>query len=169
MNVSDLDWARLFDKLAEQPIQIALVCTGGGSGAIARCFRRSGASKNFVEGAIPYSRAASDEYLGREFHGSRASKEFADQLAEAAYERAARLSDIRSPVATGIALVAALPTLAATDIKHQIHVALHHHDGQRCWSHEFEKSSDSRESGEEVADEMVFQAIQDAASTANER
>ncbi len=165
MHASDLDWARLFDNLAEQPIQIALVCTGGGSGAIARCFRRSGASKNFVEGVIPYSRAASDEYLEREFNGSKASEEFVQQLAEVAYQRANRLSECEPSVVVGIALAAALPTSAETDTKEQIHVALHLQDGQRCWSEMLEKGTHSRESAEAVADQMIFRAIECAMTT----
>lgn len=163
MHPSDLDWARLFDTLRDQPLQIAIVCTGGGSGAIARCFRRSGASKNFVEGVIPYSRAASDEYLQRPFNESKASKAFAQQLAEVAYQRAKRLTDCEPSVFVGIALVAALPTREVTDVKEQIHVALHRQDRQRCWSHEFEQDTDTRESAEEVADGMVFHALQEVA------
>ena len=162
---SELDWARLFDRLAEQTIQIALVCTGGGSGAIARCFRRSGASKNFVEAVMPYSRAASDEYLGREFNGSKASKEFADQLAEVSYQRSGRLSECEPSDAVGIALVAALPTSETTDAIEQIHVALHRQEGQRCWSEVLEKGTHSRESAETIADQMVFRAIEFAMTT----
>ena len=165
MHATDIDLARLFDRFAGQTIQIALVCTGGGSGAIASCFRRSGASKNFVEGVIPYSRAASDEYLGREFNGSKSSKEFADQLAEVAFQRAERLSECESSDAVGIALVAALPTSETTDAIEQIHVALHRQDSQRCWSEVLEKGTHSRESAETIADQMVFRAIKSTMTT----
>jgi nicotinamide mononucleotide (NMN) deamidase PncC len=150
---------RLFEKLARQPIQIAMVCTGGGSGAIASCFRRAGASRNFVDAAIPYSRAASEAYLGVGPADSRASLEFAQQLAAAALARAVRFGENDSSAPVGIALVAALPTEPPSDVEERIHVALHRAGDQQCWSENLDKGMHSRESAEAIADQMVFQAI----------
>lgn len=160
MPSSDLKWQQLFAELVVTPIQIAVVCTGGGSGAIAHCFRRSGASRNFVDAAIPYSRNASQTYLGTASEHPYASKAFAQQLASAAYDRARRMSDIDLPVAVGIALVAALPSTGQEQTEQRIHVAIHAGDHQRCWSEQWPVGTHTRESAEALADEMVFRAIQ---------
>ena len=160
MPASEPNWDPLFQTLCQQPFQIALVCTGGGAGAIAKCFRRSGASCNFVDAAIPYSRAASDEYLGAPTNDSRASKEFAQRLASAAFARAIRLSEVDAPVAVGIGLVAVLPTLPANDVEERIHVAMHRQGDQQVWSTELEKGTQTRESAEAIADEMLLRALE---------
>lgn len=160
MSASDLKWQQLFAELVTKPVQIALVCTGGGSGAIAKCFRRVGASKNFVEAAIPYSRIASEAYLGSAPEGPYASKVFAQQLASAAFGRATSMSDIDSPVSVGIALVAALPSNRPDDVDQRIHVAICRQDEKKCWSETLAKGTQTRESAEAIADEMVFRAIE---------
>ena len=154
------NWEHLFARLTETPLQIALVCTGGGAGAVSRCFRRSGASRNFVDAAIPYSMRASAAYLGDAPAESRASAEFASQLASRAYSRATRLSDCDQGVPIGLALVAALPTVPVNQTEERIHVALHRQQDQQCWSERLRKGEHSRESAESIADEMLFGAIE---------
>ncbi len=160
MSIGDSNWDRLFRRLIDTPLQISIVCTGGGSGAMSRCFRRPRASRNFVDGVIPYSMNASEAYLGSPPSASRASPEFAQQLADVAYERAGRLSDRDSPLAIGIALVAVLPTVPVNTVEERIHVALHRQEDQQCWSEILQKSEHSREAAESIADEMIFRAIE---------
>lgn len=150
----------LFDRLSQTQAQIALVVSGGGSGAVAACFRRSGASKNFVEAAIPYSRKAMFDYLGCQPIGPSASRETAQQLARSAHRRALASSipntivndyEVQNTVrqstgsasnekqdladrAVGLALVAALPTVPPRDHVHQAHVAIHCQVLSRAWS-----------------------------------
>ena len=159
MTTIETNWDQLLKDLAETSIQVAIVCTGGGSGAISRCFRRAGASRNFIEGVIPYSKAASEAYLGSAAVGSRASKAFAQQLASVAFDRAKQLSDTASPLAVGIALVAALPTVPASSVEERIQVAMHRKEDQECWSKTLEKGVHTRESAESVADEMIYRAL----------
>jgi hypothetical protein len=163
MTSTRLNWNGLLSSLADTRIQIAMVCTGGGTGAIAGCFCRCGASRNFVEAAVPYSRAASAAYAadGGD-HGpviSHASLEFTQQLAAIAFARAGRLSDLTQPIPVGIALTAALPTQPPTDIEARIHVAVHRCEGQQQWSKMLDKGEHSRQAAESIADQMIFQAI----------
>lgn len=153
------DWEPLLEQLRGRPIQIAMVCTGGGAGAISRCFRRSGASTNFVEAIIPYSRAASAEYLGKPAPPSRASRQFAEQLAEVARTRAARLSDRAPELAVGLALVAALPTSDDRGVEQRIHVAINRTTHRQTWSEHWPAGEHNRQSAEDLADAMVFRAI----------
>ncbi len=147
------------EALGRTKIQIAIVCTGGGSGAIARCFRRAGASRHFVDAAIPYSRAAAFEYLGTKPAGPAASSTFASQLASVALQRAVRFSDRDQVDAVGLALVAALPTEPIRDDQQQIHVAVHSKQDHRCWSRTWKQGEHTRASAESVADEMIYRAL----------
>ena len=158
------NWETLFSRLIDTSSQIAIVCTGGGAGAVSRCFRRPGASRNFVDGAIPYSMKASTEYLGSQPVESRASPEFAQQLAARAFERAGQLCDHDQGVPIGIALVAAMPTIPANPVAERIHVALHCSKDRHCWSETLQKGAHSRESAESIADDLIFQAIEFAVS-----
>ena len=65
-----------------------MVLTGGGSGVISRCLRRPGASLNFVEAVMPYSRQATQQYLGVEPSEGYASAQTAKALAQTAQRRA---------------------------------------------------------------------------------
>lgn len=159
MTISQANWNQLVKQLGETPYQVAIVCTGGGSGAIWQCFHRAGASKSFVEAVIPYSNRASQEYLGDTPVESRASRPFTQQLASIAFERAARLRDDESSVAVGISLAAVLPTLPANSVEERIHVALHRKDDQQCWSKRLIKGDQTRESAESIADEMIYHAL----------
>jgi hypothetical protein len=154
------NWDTLFARLIGTRLQIAIVCTGGGSGAVSRCFRRPGASRNFIEAAVPYSMKASEAYLGRPPAESRASPEFAQQLALRAFERAGQLSDHDQGVPIGIALAAVMPTVPTNAVAERIHVALHRPEDRHGWSEVLQKGAHSRESAESVADEMIFRAIE---------
>ena len=165
MKASEPNWHQLFEELAQHPLQIALVCTGGGSGAIAKCFRRSGASRNFVDAAIPYSRAAAVDYAGQTSDGSHASADFSMLLAHAAYNRAAEFGGNGAKFAIGIALTAVMPTAPANDVEQRIHVAVYRQHDQQCWSEILETGSHTRESAEDIADSMMYRAIEYAIST----
>ena len=149
---------RILESLRGSNSRIALVVTGGGSGALSQCFRRSGASDNFIEAAIPYSRAALTEYLGCQPSGSSASAATAKQLASVALRRAARLGDGEGDarVPTGIALAAALPTTPKRRGSDRIHVAMRVQNRGVLLSVELAKETHDRESAERVADELVF-------------
>ncbi|MFK8112265.1 MAG: hypothetical protein AB8B91_08680 [Rubripirellula sp.] len=156
-------WDQLFARLRVTPFQIAIVMSGGGSGALAECFRRSGASANFVEAVIPYSQRAMSEYLSQTPLGSAASLETAKQLAEVAHQRAQRLGEPNSQHCVGLALVAALPTSRPRRGDDRIHVAAKQTDSGVSRSIQLAKNEFSRESAEEVADQLIYLALADIA------
>ena len=102
-------WDCLLEQLSISKIQIAMVVTGGGTGVISRCLRRSGASLNFVEAVVPYSRLATQRYLGLEPTEGYASQHTANALAQVAHSRATSLTE-KDQRCFGIALTATLPT-----------------------------------------------------------
>ena len=165
MSTPESNWDRLFEGLQNSRQRIAIVVTGGGAGALARCFRREGASKNFVEAVIPYSHAALIEYLGSPPSDSSASPAVAKQLAAVALRRAAGMGDadhqnenhVRE--AAGIALSAALPTTPRRRGTDRIHVVLRTHRRGVLWSLELTKDAQTRERAETIADEMVYRAL----------
>jgi len=159
-------WAYLLENLSRSNIQIAMVITGGGTGVISRCLRRSGASLNFVEAVVPYSRTATQEYLGFKPTQGYASQDTAKALAQTAQQRAASLSD-KSRQALGIALTATLPTsFNISDPKPAqnccIHVASHGLDFSRGWSLCFTGQANDRETSESIAEQMFLIAIHDS-------
>lgn len=163
---TDDAWASVLKKLCTSRIQISMVLTGGGSGVISRCLRRPGASLNFVEAVMPYSRQATQQYLGVEPSEGYASAQTAKALAQTAQRRAAALSD--DPVhAFGIALTAALPTThdssdPSINRNCRIHVASKSTSTFRGWSLFFSGQPSEREVSEAMAEQMFLIAIQDS-------
>ena len=165
-----LDWDALFQQLTVAPLQISLVVTGGGSGAVARCLRRPGVSQIFVEAAIPYSRTAVAGYLAMSPRGSSASAQRASQLANTAFSRSLALADRDPPYEpVGLALAAALPTTVKRKGVDRIHVALHTQSQRVAWSLEMSKDVVDRETAESIADEMIFIALSELARQVNGR
>ena len=160
----ELDWDALFQELTQSPMQIAIVVAGGGSGAVARCFRRPGASQVFVEAVIPYSRTALAGYLAAEPRGTNASARRASQLADTALSRALALAEREPPYETvGVSLVAALPTTVKRRGSDRIHVALHTQSRRIVWSLDMSKDAIDRQTAESIADEMIFIALSELA------
>lgn len=179
--MNHLDFANeVLQSLSKTQLQIAMVVSGGGSGAVATCFRRCGASKNFVEAAIPYSRKAMFDYLGCQPIGPSASRETAQQLARSAHRRAIANSDLNGDQnaesnlindqdlakrAVGLSLVAALPTTPPRDHIHQVHVAIHCQFLTKVWSQTLDLAtltagdSDLRSAAESIADQTIFDAL----------
>ena len=140
-------------------LQIALVTSGGGTGVIATCLRRPGASRQFVEAVVPYSRRSMADYLAQSPVGPSASVETACQMAHRAYERASKLSDLPNPVPVGVAMTCALPTIPPRDQVNKIHVAVHGNEISRQWSRILGSEIATREQAESIAEEMMMQAL----------
>ncbi|TWT54746.1 hypothetical protein Pla22_23980 [Rubripirellula amarantea] len=155
-----VDWKSLTKRLSQTDWQIALVVSGGGIGAIERCMKRAGASVNFVEAVVPYSRASMRDYLGAPMVGKSASKETSIQLAQVAFERAVSFSDIDQGRAVGIALVAAMPTFPARNQTNQIHVAMITMNGCQSRSRELDGQLIDRDDAEEIAEAMVAEMVE---------
>ena len=163
---TDNAWTCIINDLCLSELQIAMVVTGGGTGAISRCLRRSGASINFVEAVIPYSRMATQTYLGFEPTNGYASPSTAKALAQTAHCRAVSFSKAPQQ-ALGIALTATLPTKPpGSDARLTqnccIHVASQGKDLARGWSLCFAAKPSEREVSEAVAEQMFLIALQDS-------
>lgn len=159
-------WTESLGRLSGSDIRVAIVVTGGGSGAISRCFRREGASRSFVEAVIPYSHAALLDYMGRALEDSSTSPATARTLATIARKRARVFTDPGdesderdSGSWAGIALVAALPTSRLRRGEDRIHVALRSDNESTVWTVHLAKEAHTRDSAETVADEMMLRAL----------
>lgn len=152
-------FSELMRQLCQTRWQIAMVVTGGGTGAIAKCLRRSGASINFIEAFVPYSHASVIDYLGEPLRAGHADLSTAMQLASVAMRRAGELGSGKAGDAVGIALVAALPTEPPRDHVDRIHVAIETANDAKTWSRELTDRAYIREEAEAIADALVFAAI----------
>ncbi|TWU56806.1 hypothetical protein Poly51_27230 [Rubripirellula tenax] len=154
----------LFVRLADTPWQIAMVLSGGGSGAVGICFRRAGASVNFVEANIPYSRASLESYLGAPPFDGYASVDTAQQAATVARSRAIRLGNGNEQRSAGLALLAVLPTEPSRQDGCRVVVALQTANESKTWVQSIDKATDGerhdRSSAESIADHMVIVAIE---------
>ncbi|MDG2221037.1 MAG: CinA family protein [Rubripirellula sp.] len=153
------DWVPALKRLGDLNVRISLVATGGGSGAIAKCFCRAGASKCFVEATVPYSRGAARNFLGRTLDSPSVSEETAIELAAMAHQRAGQLADDQSGVPVGIALTAALPTDPPRDHRSAIYVALVSERKSETWQISLATNDFDRRTAEQVADAMILQAL----------
>ena len=148
---------------------------------IPRCFRRVGASLNFVDANVPYSRVATQQYLGFKPADSFASASTAYALARAAHARAQTQTDTRTQ-SLGISLSAALPThsighdkrdnASRQDAKtsvpdYQIHVASHDTMNRRCWSLHFSEDQCNRYTAESISEQMFLVAIATSIAESN--
>ena len=162
----DGNWAHVLKELVRSDIQIAMVLTGGGSEVITRCLGRSGASLNFVEAVVPYSRLATQHYLGGKPEAGYATRSTATKLAQIAYTRATKFSE-KQGNSFGIALTAALPTTSGvletgTLQECCVHVASRSSEGLRSWSLSFQGHGDERSTAEQIANQMFLIALQDS-------
>lgn len=172
-HTSQKDWDSVLQALTATNLKIAMVVTGGGTGVIPRCFRRVGASLNFVDANVPYSRVATQQYLGVKPADSFASASTAYALARAAHTRAQTQAETRSQ-SLGISLSAALPTHslghdnrgnsgrqdAKTSVPdYQIHVASHDAMNRRNWSLHFSADQCNRSTAESISEQMFLVAI----------
>ena len=159
-------WDRLLEQLSISEMQIALVVTGGGIGTISHCLRRPGASLNFVEAVVPYSRLATQRYLGFEPTEGYASQHTATALAQVAHSRATSLSE-KDRRFFGIALTATLPTkpdgAEANSVQNCcVHVASHNAQSRRGWSLQFTGEQSDRDIAESIAEQMFLIALHDS-------
>jgi hypothetical protein len=158
-----MDQKRL-QMMTQRPWQIALVISGGGSGAIGSCLAKPGASRHFVEAVVPYSRRAMNNYLGQQPTCASASIEMARLMAERALVRAAELSDFPDAIPVGVAMTCALPTIPPRDHVNQIHVAIASLDIAKDWSRLLGPEVAgpevaTRERAEAIAEEMLLQTL----------
>ena len=170
---SQTEWNNVLQALSATNISIAMVVTGGGTGVIPRCFRRVGASLNFVDANVPYSRVATEQYLGFKPVESYASVNTACALAKAAYARAQTQTETRSH-ALGLSMTASLPTHPVAHASHndprwpdaktsvpdsQIHVASHDTINRRNWSLHFSARQCNRNTAESIAEQIFLVAL----------
>ncbi len=153
------DWNDLFDHLASVRARISLVVTGGGSGSIAQCLRRPGASQFFVEAIVPYSRRAARAFLQGELPTPNVCEKTAIELAREAYRRAGRLADDDRGSPAGIALTAALPTKPPRDHVEAIFVGLVTESKTETWCVPLPPGRFDRQTAEDIADAMILVAL----------
>ncbi len=150
-------WTDTLKRLHASPHRIALVAAGGGCKQVGDCFASPGASKTFVDAAIPYSHAAMRTYLGGLVLESHASTAAARALAVRAHELAARHDDAEN--CTGVSIVAALPTTQPRRGQDRIHVIAHNRAQTRQWTLDLIKGSTTRAEAERFADQLLRHAI----------
>lgn len=135
---------------------LAVVITGGGSGAIGELLQVPGASQSVIEAIVPYSTLALDSYLG--FAPDQyCSVEAAAVLARRAWRRCVELD--RSPRRhVGVAATASLTSNRPKHGPHRCHVATCDGELLRCYSVELVRDRRDRRGEEAVCVRLVLWA-----------
>jgi nicotinic acid mononucleotide adenylyltransferase len=112
---------RLVRAIHDHPVRTVLVAAGAGSQALADLLAVGGASRTLVEGVIPYSQAAFDDFLGQPVE-QYVSEATAGLLAGRAYTRGRWLEGGTTPV-MGLACTAAIASDRPKRGDHRAHIA----------------------------------------------
>ena len=155
------DATGLIDACAAAGMRLVVVATGGGSEALSHLVTCPGASQVVLEGAVPYARAAVDDWLGGSPE-TYCSSRTARLLAMAAWQRARVLAErdraVRDPnaAACGVAITAGLRTRRPKRGQHRVFVAVQRLAITRVAELVLEKEARSRAEEERLAAALVL-------------
>ena len=163
---------QLIERIHASGKQLVLSITGGGSGAVAALLEVPGASASVLEAVVPYAAAALQQWLGGPVDHF-CSERTARTMAMRAFERARELvaaggpvaAATEPPIATLLRGIGATASLASTRAKrgaHRIHVAWQSADTTSVVTCELRKGERTRAEEEQVATQLVLQAVAEA-------
>ncbi|GAB6166111.1 hypothetical protein JCM19992_21110 [Thermostilla marina] len=147
-----------------------LVCSGGGSQALADLLTVPGASRTVLEAVVPYSEEAAVAFLGAR------PERFCDPETARSYAMAAFLRTVRflarkydvaetevteslDIVPFGAAVTAALATDRPKRGPHRVHVAIQTAEVTASWSVVLEKGARTREQEERLSSDLFLEAL----------
>ena len=151
---------RLVESIHGAEGMASLVIAGAGSQAINAVLGVAGASRTVLDIQVPYASSAVVDYLGDE-PGQYVSAEAALSLARAAYFRAVKLREDRTPV-FGVACTATIATDRPKRGDHRCHVCVYGATGWKSASLTFVKGLRSRDGEDEVVSRLILNSIAEA-------
>ena len=151
---------RLVESIHGAEGMASLVIAGAGSQAINAVLGVAGASRTVLDIQVPYASSAVVDYLGDE-PGQYVSAEAALSLARAAYFRAVKLREGRTPV-FGVACTATIATDRPKRGDHRCHVCVYGATGWKAASLTFVKGLRSRDGEDEVVSRLILNSIAEA-------
>ena len=151
---------RLVESVHGAEGMASLVIAGAGSQAINAVLGVAGASRTVLDIQVPYASSAVVDYLGDE-PGQYVSAEAALSLARAAYFRAVKLREDRTPV-FGVACTATIATDRPKRGDHRCHVCVYGATGWKAASLTFVKGLRSRDEEDEVVSRLILNSIAEA-------
>lgn len=167
------DPAALIEGLEASGARLVMVTTGGGSEAISHLVGTPGASGVVLAGAVPYARAAIDDWLGgpqETYCSSRAAR----LLAMAAWQKAHALAAREVPAADaaraacGLAVTAALRTKRPKRGPHRVYAAVQTLAATRVAELVLDKGHRSRAEEERIAAALALALVAAEAGLAPE-
>lgn len=151
---------RLIQAIHDNPMRALLVATGAGAQALADLLAVGGASRTLIEGLIPYSPAACDDFLGRTPEQYTAAST-ARLLAGCAYVRA-RQFERDAPALIGLACTAAIASDRPKRGEHRVHVAAWRPQRLMEWTLTLDKGARDRAGEEALVSTLILNALADA-------
>ncbi|MBL8830105.1 MAG: hypothetical protein JNM18_24215 [Planctomycetaceae bacterium] len=163
------DCERLVRAIHASSPRAVLAVTGGGSLALSQLLTVPGASRTVLAAHVPYAEAALVEFLGarpEQFCSQRTAR----AIAMAAYQQAIKLRQKSSPADFPILGVACTASLASEPPKHgphRFHIAWQSCDTTVCHSVTLVKGRRTRLEEEQVAANVMLNALAEASGVAD--
>lgn len=158
------NFQQLIQAIHDQPLRTVIAAAGAGSQAIAQLLAVGGASRTLIEGVLPYSIAAVDDFLDQTPE-QYAAATTARLLAGRAYTRAYSLEGDEWPL-LGLACSAAIASDRPKRGAHRAHIAAWQPERLIEFSLELTKDARTRLEEEEVVSRLLIQALAQAANVA---
>ncbi len=153
----EIELRHLIQNIHDAPHQLMLVTAGAGHSALSRLLDVAGASRTVLEGLVPYSQPAFDDFLARKPEQYVAGST-ARLLAGRAYTRARQLSP-DSPFLFGVACTATIATDRLKRGEHRAHVARWQPDGLLQYDLLIEKGIRTRAEEELLVGRLILHVI----------
>jgi len=144
------------------PTKAVLYVTGGAVATLTWLMSVPGANGTVLEAVVPYAVKASDQLVGNQPSDSYSGRYQSIQLAEAAYRRAAELTDVGEWNFVGVAAACALRTELPKKGDHRCSVSVRTHKGIKTYAATFEKLVRGRAEEDIVASQMVLISMAEA-------
>ncbi len=153
----EIELRHLIQSIHDAPHRLMLVTAGAGHSALSRLLDVAGASRTVLEGVVPYSQAAFDDFLARKPEQYVAGPT-ARLLAGRAYTRARQLSP-DSQALFGVACTATIATDRPKRGEHRAHVARWQPDGLLQYDLLIEKGVRTRAEEEMLVSRLILHVI----------
>jgi nicotinamide mononucleotide (NMN) deamidase PncC/nicotinic acid mononucleotide adenylyltransferase len=167
--------SRLIRRIHGSPLRIVLATTGGGSSAVEGLLAVPGASRTVLEGVVPYSAAALEQFLGAAPEHY-CSQETARAMAMAAFQRALTLDvppsesnaveGAQNLALAGVACTASLATDRPKRGPHRAHLAVQTATATVSQSIELAKGRRTRHGEEKLVGRLMINLVAQTAGLA---
>ncbi|GAX76497.1 hypothetical protein CEUSTIGMA_g3942.t1 [Chlamydomonas eustigma] len=153
----DFPLEQLITSIHACPTKAVIVVTGGAVQASSWLLSVPGASNTVIEALVPYARESLSSFLGHEPEQF-CSESTAIQIAKAAFQRAAALSTLSTPI-LGVGATCALASVPIKRGDHRAYIACHGSFGTRVTSINLAKGARNRMAEDDLVSRALIKLV----------